>query len=332
MRRFGLALGAVSVAADIRDEFEQFKLKFKKTYESAEHELERFAHFVHNVERVAKMKILDPSASYSVMSPMADWPEHEFSKLNTLAVTKENLAEFAEAAKSEKRAKEYQDTQLPAAYDWRENGAVTDVKNQQQCGSCWSFATVANIEGQNYLQNGELVRLSEQELVDCDSYDNGCNGGLPSNAYKDLIANNMGLELESNYPYSAVDGRCKVQRSLERVYISAWVPISQSEYYIAAALVKYGPLAIALNAGYMQLYAGGISDPAFCNPYALDHGVTLVAYGTENGKDWWSIKNSWGPEWGENGYYRIVRGKGACGLNRMVASAIVEKKAAEQYV
>jgi len=111
--------------------------------------------------------------------------------------------------------------------------------------------------------------------------------------------------------------------SLEKVFLSSWVPVSQSEDDIAAALMKYGPLSIGINAGPMQLYMGGIADPFFCNPEALDHGVTLVAFGTEGSKQFWAIKNSWGSSWGEQGYYRIVRGKGKCGLNRMVTTAVV---------
>jgi len=165
--------------------------------------------------------------------------------------------------------------------------------------------------------------LSEQELVDCDKNDNGCNGGLPSNAYKDLISNNQGLELESSYGYTARGGACQADSKKEVVFLKSWVPVSTAEDDIAAALMKYGPLSIGINAGPMQMYMGGIADPWFCNPAALDHGVAIVAFGKEDYKQFWVIKNSWGGSWGEEGYYRIIRGKGKCGLNRMVTTAIV---------
>jgi len=203
-----------------------------------------------------------------------------------------------------------------------------EVKNQGQCGSCWSFATNANIEGNNFVTNGELVSLSEQQLVDCDKRDNGCGGGLPSNAYKDLISGETGLELETAYPYNAEEGTCHTDKSLMKVYLSSWVPISSDETDIANALMKYGPLAIGINAGPMQMYSSGIADPWFCNPTGLDHGVALVAFGTESGtfgdKPYWVIKNSWGTGWGEEGFYRLIRGKGKCGMNRMVTSAVVK--------
>jgi C1A family cysteine protease len=140
-----------------------------------------------------------------------------------------------------------------------------------------------------------------------------------------LISNNVGLELESDYDYTARDGTCAADKSKEVVFLDSWKAISTDEDEIAAALMEYGPLAIGINAGYMQTYTGGISNPWFCNPGALDHGVTIVGFGEENGTKFWKIKNSWGESWGEKGYYRIIRGKGKCGVNRMVTTAIVKK-------
>ncbi len=118
------------------------------------------------------------------------------------------------------------------------------MKNQAQCGSCWAFATVASVEGSNYLVNNQLTSLSEQELVDCSQSDYGCNGGLPSNAYQDMIDSNSGFELESDYGYEGVDDTCRAVKSKEMVYLDSWVPVSKDENQIAVALMKYGPLAI----------------------------------------------------------------------------------------
>jgi len=214
---------------------------------------------------------------------------------------------------------------LPDSFDWREKGAVNPVKNQAQCGSCWAFATVANIEGAGFVENKKLLSLSEQELVDCDKAtgDQGCQGGLPSNAYTDMIKNKIGLELESAYPYKAANDKCTATQSAEKAFIKNFVKISTDEDQIAAALMKYGPLAIGINAGPMQLYHGGVAHPwkILCNPKSLDHGVAIVGFGVDSGTKYWTIRNSWGPTWGEKGYYRIIRGTGACGLNTMVTSA-----------
>jgi cathepsin F len=215
---------------------------------------------------------------------------------------------------------------LPEDFDWRHKGAVNPVKNQAQCGSCWAFATVANIEGAGFVSTGKLVSLSEQELVDCDKAtgDQGCGGGLPSNAFKDMVQHKFGLELEKAYPYEARNGKCQAASSQEVSFISGWKPISTDEDQIAAALMQYGPLAIGINAGPMQFYSGGISKPwkILCNPKKLDHGVAIVGFGVQDSTKYWTIRNSWGATWGEQGYYRIVRGTGACGLNTMVATAI----------
>jgi C1A family cysteine protease len=316
-----MAALAASANADMHEQFQEFMAKYSRNYKTAEERLKRFEIFVANMEDAAKLAKNDPLAKHGHLTPFADWTIQEFAGLNRLKVTKATLEKHAAKAITV----ESSGLATPSSFDWRDQGAVVGVKDQAQCGSCWAFSTVANLEGQNFLQNGQLISLSEQELVDCDSDDSGCNGGLPTNAFQDMIDNNMGLELESDYSYHAEDGACKAQQSLEKVFVSSYVQISQNEDNIATALMKYGPLSIGINATPMQFYMGGISDPSFCNPEALDHGVAIVAFGAEGGKKFWVIKNSWGTGWGEEGYYRIVRGKGACGLNRMVASSVVTK-------
>merc|ERR1712186_16842 len=118
-------------------------------------------------------------------------------------------------------------------------------------------------------------------------------------------------------------GTCKAQRADELVFISSWKQISTDENQIAAALIQYGPLAIGINAGPMQFYRGGVAHPwkIICNPTKLDHGVAIVGFGVDGGQKYWKIRNSWGEGWGEKGYYRVIRGIGACGLNTDVSSA-----------
>merc|ERR1711870_82495 len=133
-----------------------------------------------------------------------------------------------------------------------------------------------------------------------------------------MIQSKIGLELESSYPYTASDGTCKATASKEKAFIKDWVQISTDEDQIAAALMKYGPLSIGINAGPMQWYHGGIANPwsILCNPKSIDHGVAIVGYGSQP-KKYWTIRNSWGAIWGEKGYYRIVRGVNKCGLSSM---------------
>merc|ERR1719469_1303592 len=216
-------------------------------------------------------------------------------------------------------------TDVPSSYDWRQQGYTNAVKDQGQCGSCWAFAAVANIEGAGFVSTGKLASLSEQQLNDCDKdEDQGCDGGLPESAYKDMIAHNMGLESESDYRYTGRDGTCTLQADKEIAFVGDWTDLSQDEDQIAAALVKYGPLALGINAGLMQFYSGGVANPSAssCKPADLDHGVSFVAFGEDSGSPYWTIRNSWGSSWGEAGHYRIMRGTGACGLNTAVTTAL----------
>jgi len=318
---FALVVGR-DTPAETERKFREFLTANNKSYATPEERVARLAVFAVNLEYIEHFQqVEEGDASYSHLSPFADISPEEFSLRHGFRAS-DWVAPSAEELDSEAMLSV---ASLPDDFDWRAKGAVNPVKNQEQCGSCWAFATVANIEGAGFVSTGKLVSLSEQELVDCDKAtgDQGCGGGLPSNAFKDMIQNNIGLELEKAYPYEARNGKCQASGSQEVSFIGAWKAISTDEDQIAAALMQYGPLAIGINAGPMQFYSGGISKPwkALCNPKKLDHGVAIVGFGVQEGTKYWTIRNSWGASWGEQGYYRIVRGTGACGLNTMVSTA-----------
>lgn len=210
--------------------------------------------------------------------------------------------------------------ELPESVDWREKGAVAPVKDQGQCGSCWAFSTVGAVEGINQIVTGELITLSEQELVDCDrSYNQGCNGGLMDYAFE-FIKNNGGIDTEDDYPYRARDGTCDSNRKNARVVsIDGYEDVPENDEKSLMKALANQPVSVAIEAGgrAFQHYSSGVFT-GYCGTQ-LDHGVVVVGYGTEKGSDYWIVRNSWGPNWGESGYIRLERNyanstNGKCGI------------------
>ncbi|KAJ2953078.1 hypothetical protein O0L34_g639 [Tuta absoluta] len=306
--------------------FYHFMARHKPSYLDDHEEMQkRFAIFTQNVKKIHELNVYEMGTARYAVTQHADLTAEEFRKKYLgldVSLRDENQLPMPEAA--------IPDVSLPDSFDWRDHDAVTEVKNQGGCGSCWAFSVTGNIEGQWKRHSGKLVSLSEQELVDCDKLDNGCNGGLPDNAYR-AIEQLGGLELEADYPYEAEDDKCAFNKTLSRVQISGAVNISSNETNMAKWLVKNGPISIGINANAMQFYVGGISHPwkMLCNPSNLDHGVLIVGYGIKNYPlfnkklPYWIVKNSWGPSWGEQGYYRVYRGDGTCGVNQMASSAVI---------
>ncbi|WOL17466.1 oryzain alpha chain-like [Canna indica] len=209
--------------------------------------------------------------------------------------------------------------ELPASVDWREKGAVAPVKDQGNCGSCWAFSTIAAVEGINQIVTGDLITLSEQELVECDSaYNQGCNGGLMDYAFE-FITQNGGIDTETDYPYKARDGKCdKHRRNAKVVSIDGHEDVPQNDEQALMKAVASQPVSVAIEAGgrEFQLYKSGVFTGR-CGT-ELDHGVAAVGYGTDNGTDYWIVRNSWSSDWGEDGYIRMERNinasTGKCGI------------------
>ncbi|MCO5606448.1 hypothetical protein L7F22_060636 [Adiantum nelumboides] len=315
--------------------FERFKGLFNKTYASTEEHAHRFRVFKKNLAKAVQAQLMDPSATHGI-TIFSDLTEEEFSE-HYLGL-KQPLA----FPSSDNLAPILPTNDLPTDFDWHQLGAVSEVRNQGLCGSCWSFSTTGAVEGAYFVATGKLLSLSEQQLVDCDhecdpSYganacDNGCFGGLMTSAFS-YIQKAGGLQLEEDYPYKGFKGQCKFDASKVAVKVANFSSVMVDEEQIAANLVANGPLAIGINALFMQTYIGGVSCPYVCGKN-LDHGVLLVGYGESafsparlKAKSYWIIKNSWGPHWGEKGFYKICRGYNECGMDTMVSTvsaAIVE--------
>lgn len=302
--------------------FEEYKATHNKVYPSAEAETLALAHFVENDNiitahnRQGKTFTLGHN-QYSDMS----WEQFSAKHLQGLSLPagpKQPRVRVRTAPTSAA------DDGLPTEVDWVAKGCVTPVKDQGACGSCWAFSATGAVEGAYCVATGTLVSLSEQELVSCDGSEYGCGGGLMDQAFKFIEEN--GICTEEADPYVSGGGhspKCTVEqrRCVPEVIITGFKDVPGKDEDALKAAVAMQPVSVAIEAdrSAFQLYKSGVFTSVSCGTQ-LDHGVLVVGYGTDTsggadqGLDYWKVKNSWGPTWGEEGYIRIQRGDDLCGI------------------
>jgi C1A family cysteine protease len=298
---------------DVWSHFESFMDRFEKKYSSLEDLENRFKIFRENFKKISDHNA--GSHNYTLeINAFTDLTESEFKEkyvggyAKTDDLSKASCVLFSGTGASS-----------PSSIDWREKNAVTAVKDQGQCGSCWSFSATGAMEGAWALKTGKLVCLSEQQLVDCSKkYGNlGCKGGLMDNAF--LYAIDNGMCSESEYAYKGVGGSCSSCSPIVSMGSCADVQ-SNNQLALKEAVGFKGPVSIAIEADtrIFQMYSSGVITGSACGT-KLDHGVLIVGYGLENGIKYWLVKNSWSQAWGDGGYVKIERSDsdsdpGVCGI------------------
>ncbi|XP_059610140.1 putative cysteine proteinase CG12163 [Phlebotomus argentipes] len=304
--------------------FHKFQLKFSRAYHSSMEKSLRFRIFQDNLVKIQQLNEREMGTAKYGVTEFADLTPTEY-RMRT-GLWRRSLDENH----IPNPIAEIPNIKLPKSFDWRDKNVVSEVKNQGNCGSCWAFSVTGNIEGLHAIKTGVLEEYSEQELLDCDTVDGACAGGLPDNAYK-AIEQLGGLELESEYPYRARKGECVFNKTMSHVQVSGAVDLPKNETAMQLWLLQNGPISIGINANAMQFYRGGVSHPwrPLCRHGSIDHGVLIVGYGVaeyplfNKTLPYWIVKNSWGPKWGEQGYYRVFRGDNTCGINSMASSAVL---------
>jgi hypothetical protein len=319
------ALAAARSEADIRAQWDQFRVEHGKFYASAAEEDRRFHVFAENLAQVDRRNFEDSTATYAV-NKFSDLTLDEF--IDQYTGFRNTAAPGADMAPNAVLP-ELRDA--PAQHSYVDDGIVNAVKNQGACGSCWAFSTIGGLESQAAKATGKLPNLSEQELVDCCKLSSGCNGGLMHLALQELSQNYNGdVDTEQSYPYHARGGHCDATGSGKEVGlhgVSGYKMFCNlfdhtgacDEAKMLQASWENGPLMIALNANpIMNYHRGVISNCGRGNP---NHGVVIVGWGVESGTDYWLVRNSWGSDWGDHGYFKIRRGTGECMINSYVCIA-----------
>jgi cathepsin F len=314
--------------------FESFKVKYGRSYGTPELEAHRFNIFQSNQRSAEELSLRVPSATFGV-TQFSDLHPQEFKRqylnyrpaLGDSAILRQNVP-LSEVPL------EYQNTTIPTSYDWRHPDSgrpvgVTAVKDQGQCGSCWAFSATEELESAWILKGNKVAILSPEQTVDCDTVDQGCNGGDTVSAY--TYMKKAGVQSETSYPYKAGvsgnAGSCKYKSADVVAKMSGFTYATpgctdacktQDENKLKESLYTIGPVSICVDASPWQTYTSGILTPASGCSKAydqLDHCVQLVGYGKDpNGQEFWSVRNSWATSWGEAGYIRLSYGTNTCGV------------------
>jgi len=301
---------------NLKDQFIGFQQRFNKVYATEEEFNYRFSVFQENLVLIAQRNARNNGAIHGI-TQFADLTKEEF-KTKVLMTNPGPLGAKTPVAPAN------HSLGAPSSFDWRNRaGVVTPVYNQGQCGSCWAFSATENVESRWALAGNTLTSLSMQQVVSCDTTDDGCGGGWPYNAYQYLIGAG-GQEAYADYPYTAENTPCDFNSQYIVAKPSSWTYVTNSEDETSMVnyLVSNGPLSVCVDASEWSSYTGGVFPASDCST-SIDHCVDAIGYNLGGSTPYWIIRNSWGTDWGISGFMYLQYGQDSCAVAQVVTSAII---------
>lgn len=319
----------------LKEVFTLFQIQYNRSYSNPAEHARRLDIFAQNLAKAQRLQEEDLGTAEFGVTPFSDLTEEEFGQLHG-----HHWGAGKAPSMGIKVGSEESGETVPQSCDWRKKpGVISAIKHQKDCNCCWAMAAVDNVEAQWAIKYHQAVQLSVQQVLDCDRCGNGCNGGFVWDAFLTVL-NTSGLASEQDYPYKGTvkTHRCLAKQHRKVAWIQDFLMLQFCEQSIARYLATEGPITVTINAGLLQQYKRGVirATPATCDPHLVNHSVLLVGFGKSKSVEgrrprpghsipYWILKNSWGPDWGEEGYFRLHRGSNTCGITKYPVTARVDK-------